>query len=202
MISVYKLKSRFQNLLRPVCRTLAHRGITPNQITWAGILLSLLSGVWIALMPESRWPLLWLPLALLLRMALNAVDGMLAREHSLQSRAGALLNEAGDVASDAFLYLPFALLPGVSAHLVSVTVVLAGLTEVVGLAAVGIGAPRGYQGPMGKSDRALVFGVLAFLLGAGIQAGRWADLLLVLVILLLLYTVWNRASAALKEPSP
>lgn len=153
-------------------------------------------------MPESRWPLLWLPLALLLRMALNAVDGMLAREHSLQSRAGALLNEAGDVASDAFLYLPFALLPGVSAHLVSVTVVLAGLTEVVGLAAVGIGAPRGYQGPMGKSDRALVFGVLAFLLGAGIQAGRWADLLLVLVILLLLYTVWNRASAALKEPSP
>jgi len=201
MISVYDLKPRFQNLLRPLCRTLAGWGITPNQVTWAALGLSLLSGLAVAAFPASRWPLLWLPVALLLRMALNAVDGMLAREHDMRTRAGALLNEAGDVASDAFLYLPFALIPGVSAPAVVGAVVLAGITEVVWLAAAGIGAARAYQGPMGKSDRALVFGLLAFLLGVGAPAGRWLDVLIILVNVLLLYTIYNRARAALKEPA-
>lgn len=44
-------------------------------------------------------PLLYLllPLWMLLRMALNAVDGMLAREFGQQSRLGAYLNELCDV---------------------------------------------------------------------------------------------------------
>jgi CDP-diacylglycerol--glycerol-3-phosphate 3-phosphatidyltransferase len=33
-------------------------------------------------------------------MALNAIDGMLAREHDMQSPLGAMLNELGDVLSD------------------------------------------------------------------------------------------------------
>jgi CDP-diacylglycerol--glycerol-3-phosphate 3-phosphatidyltransferase len=42
-------------------------------------------------------------------MALNAIDGMLAREHGQASRLGAVLNELGDVVADAGLYLPLAL---------------------------------------------------------------------------------------------
>ncbi len=38
-----------------------------------------------------------LPVWMLLRMALNAVDGMLAREFGQQSRLGAYLNELSDV---------------------------------------------------------------------------------------------------------
>jgi len=41
-------------------------------------------------------------------MALNAIDGMLAREFGQKSRLGACLNELCDVVSDATLYLPFA----------------------------------------------------------------------------------------------
>lgn len=42
-----------------------------------------------------------------IRMALNALDGMLARECNQQTRLGAILNETGDVISDIALYLPF-----------------------------------------------------------------------------------------------
>ena len=52
---------------------------------------------------------LLLPLWLFLRMALNAIDGMLAREFGQKSPLGAYLNEIGDVVSDAALYAPFAL---------------------------------------------------------------------------------------------
>ena len=53
--------------------------------------------------PEVRWPLLLIPVVLVLRMALNAIDGMLAREHGMRTRLGALLNELGDVISDSAL---------------------------------------------------------------------------------------------------
>ena len=49
-------------------------------------------------------------------MALNALDGMLAREFGQQSRLGAYLNELTDVVADAALIAPFALLPPFSAR--------------------------------------------------------------------------------------
>ena len=52
-----------------------------------------------------------LPIVLFIRMALNALDGMLARECNQQTRFGAILNETGDVISDIALYLPFLFLP-------------------------------------------------------------------------------------------
>ena len=67
--------------------------------------------------PNWQLPLLLLPLVLFLRMALNAIDGMMAREFGQKSRLGAVLNELGDVLSDACLYLPFALLAPVPAGL-------------------------------------------------------------------------------------
>jgi CDP-diacylglycerol--glycerol-3-phosphate 3-phosphatidyltransferase len=200
-MSIYDLKPRFQALLRPVCASLAAKGITANQITLLALLLSLASGCWILSAPGSPWPYLWLPVALFLRMALNAIDGMLAREHDQKSPAGALLNEMGDVLSDLFLYLPFAAAPGFVPEVVVAIVILAVLTETAGLAALLIGAPRNYRGPMGKSDRAFVFGLLAFLIGVGVPAAPWMDALLVLMILLLILTVWNRCRSALRETS-
>ena len=49
---------------------------------------------------RSMRVLLLLPAVLFLRMALNAIDGMLAREHNQKSALGAILNELGDVFSD------------------------------------------------------------------------------------------------------
>ena len=111
MVSVYTLKPGFQKMLRPLVARLAAAGVTANQVTLAATFGSLLVGAFVAVMYPARWPFLLVPVWLFGRMALNAVDGMLAREHNQKSRLGAYLNELGDVISDAAIYAPFALLP-------------------------------------------------------------------------------------------
>ncbi len=199
MATIYDLKPRFQALLRPVCGALARAGVTANQVTVAAALLSAAGGAAILWLPEARWPLLALPVVLFLRMALNAIDGMLAREHDMKSRLGAVLNELGDVVADAMLYLPLAAVPGVPGWLVAGLVMAGILVEMTGVVGIQIGASRRYDGPVGKSDRAFIFGLLAFLLGIGIGAGVWVDILLALGLALSGITVINRARKALAE---
>jgi CDP-diacylglycerol--glycerol-3-phosphate 3-phosphatidyltransferase len=198
MASIYELKSRFQALLRPAVNGLARMGATANQVTVAALLLSIATGALIAWSHGGRM-LLLLPAVLLARMALNAMDGMLAREHNQKSALGALLNELGDVVADAALYLPLAMVPGFDARLVAAVVILAILTEMTGALGVQIGASRRYDGPMGKSDRAFVFGVIGLLLGLGVHIERGLGVILIAMILLLMATVVNRARCALRE---
>ena len=198
-MTLYTIKPAFQNLLRPACSSLARAGVTANQVTLAAMLLSVVTGATLAILHEERWVLLLLPAALLVRMALNAIDGMLAREHAMQSALGGLLNELGDVVSDIALYVPFALIAGVSPVLVNAAIVLAVLSEMTGVAAVQVGASRRYDGPMGKSDRAFGFGLLAVLLGCGLDPGAWVNACLGIMALLTAATVLNRARAALEE---
>lgn len=50
-MSIYALKPKFQNLLRPLVRQLAAKGVTANQVTLIACLLSILLGVVLALFP-------------------------------------------------------------------------------------------------------------------------------------------------------
>ena len=198
-MTIYDLKPAFQNLLRPVCTRMAAYGATANQVTVVALILSVATGLVIAIQPNVSAILLLVPLVLFVRMALNAIDGMLAREHNMKSHLGAMLNELGDVISDTALYLPFALIPGVSPVLVTLVVALAMLSEMTGVVAVQIGASRRYDGPLGKSDRAFVFGALALLMGAGISPAPWVDWVLGGMLILLTLTVFNRARRSLAE---
>ena len=80
-------------MLRPICRWCAGHGISANAVTIAGVVLSIAGGAAVALSPDSKWPLLILPAILFVRMALNAIDGMLAKEHDMKSHLGAVLGE-------------------------------------------------------------------------------------------------------------
>jgi len=174
-------------------------GVTANQVTLLAIALSFATGGMIALYPDRKWPLLLVPATLFGRMALNAIDGMIAREHDMKTSLGAILNELGDVFSDVALYLPLTLVPGFDARLVVAVVVLAVVSEMAGVIGVQIGASRRYDGPMGKSDRAFVFGALCLALGLGAPAGIWIDVVLAVMALLLMLTIFNRCRGALKE---
>ena len=198
-MTLYDIKPKFQDLLRPTCNALARAGVTANQVTVGAMLLSVATGTALVLLHEERWALFLVPVALFLRMALNAIDGMLAREHDMQSALGGLLNELGDVISDIALYVPFGLIAGLAPVVVNAAVVFAVLGEMTGVIAVQIGASRRYDGPMGKSDRAFAFGLLAMLIGVGLEPGRWSDAFLTVIALLAAVTVINRARAALDE---
>lgn len=197
-MTLYDLKPAFQTLLRPLLRSLHRAGITANQITLLALLASLALGLLLTLHPAPALFLL-LPGFLLVRMALNAIDGMLAREFNQQSKLGAVLNEAGDVLSDAALYLPFAVLPGADAIAVVVMVLLANLTEFVGVIAQTVGAARRYDGPLGKSDRAFALGAYALLVGLYAPALAWSPWLFWALTALCALTCLNRARRALQE---
>jgi CDP-diacylglycerol---glycerol-3-phosphate 3-phosphatidyltransferase len=195
--TIYDLKPLFQGLLRPTAHALAGWGVTANQLTAAALALSACGGLALTLWPRERLPLLVLPALLLVRMALNALDGMLAREFDQASRLGALLNELGDVLADGLLYLPLGLVSGVPSLLLALVVVLGVISEMAGVVAVQIGGRRRYEGPLGKSDRAFAFGALALLLGLGVPAGAWTRLVLGVMVVLALLTIGNRARRAL-----
>jgi phosphatidylglycerophosphate synthase len=154
MPSIYDVKPKFQNLLRPSMRMLAAAGVSPNMVTLAAVAGSAAAG-WCGA-KHSLWAL---PLWLFLRMALNAIDGMMARELDRKSRIGAILNEAGDVVSDVILYGPLALLT--DPWPVNVFVFGSVLTEFCGVLMQALDGVRRYEGPMGKSDRAFAVGFLA-----------------------------------------
>jgi CDP-diacylglycerol--glycerol-3-phosphate 3-phosphatidyltransferase len=202
MASIYDIKPAFQKLLRPLTRALASAGVTANQVTVAAALLSAAVGACIWFRPIDRWPLLLLPAFLFVRMALNAIDGMLAREHNMKSRLGAVLNEIGDVLADTALYLPLAVVPGFTPWPVVIITILAIVSEMTGVVAVQIGATRRYDGPMGKSDRAFVFGLLALLVGLGVQPDPWMPWVLALIGGLLGVTIVRRARRAIAEIPP
>lgn len=199
MPSLYDIKPRFQALLRPTAARLARAGVSANAVTLLAAGLSVLLGLVLAV---TGWPwlLLLYPPFLLLRMGLNAVDGMLAREFFRPTPLGALLNEAGDMVSDAALYLPLALLLPAPPWLIVVTVLLAVIGEAVGITAQAIGAKRRYDGPFGKSDRALAFSALALAAYFNILApALWMPFVLGALLLLAALTILNRMRAALAE---
>ena len=198
VMTVYALKSRFQSILRPACRFLAAHGVTANQVTVAATVLSAVVGSLVWLSSGARWALVVFPCALFARMALNALDGMLAREHGMGSDVGAMLNELGDVVSDAALYLPLAVVPGCSAPLVVMAVVLAALSEMVGVLGVQFGGGRRYDGPMGKSDRAAAFGLLSLAFASGAPRETWPHAVMAGIVVLLVVTIFRRAGKALQ----
>lgn len=200
MATVYDLKPKFQALLRPLLKPLRAVGFTPNGLTLLALLLSGAAGAAVATFAgnEPLW-LLVLPAWLFLRMALNALDGMMAREMALTSPLGGFLNEAGDVVSDACLYLPFALVSPPGAAAVVVFVLLAALTELCGVTAQALGASRRYDGPMGKSDRAFWVGALALATALWPQVGRYWPLVFWALAALSALTCAVRVARALGE---
>lgn len=201
-MTIYDLKPKFQNLLRPIVRQLFEAGITANQVTLAALGLSIIVGALLAIFP-SPYLFILLPFVLFIRMALNAIDGMLAREHNQKSHLGAMLNELGDVISDVALYLPFVLIFPHAFWWILLILFLSVLTEFIGVIAQAIGASRRYDGPVGKSDRAFVFGALGLFvcIFPQLMTASWINILFIIFALLLSYTCYNRIRRALTELS-
>lgn len=193
--TLYDIKPAFVRLLAPLVELFARRGVTPNQLTGAALLLSAAGGaaLWLA---RSRAVALAVAVLLLVRMALNAVDGALARRTGLSSRAGEVFNEVSDVVADAVLYVPLIFVTSAPAALPLAFVLLAGWTELCGVAAKAAGGTRRYDGPLGKSDRALAVGAFLVACAAGVPAGRWEAWFFGALCLLSLWTCGNRLRRA------
>jgi CDP-diacylglycerol--glycerol-3-phosphate 3-phosphatidyltransferase len=154
MTGLYAIKPRFQQALRPVEDWLVRRRVHPDELTLAALGLSVAGGVAIACSPALPPLLLAVPLVVLARLALNALDGQVARRLGLARPWGEVLNEVSDRGADLALLGGVLFLPGIhpawSAALIAV--LLASYTGIAGRAA---GGRRQYGGLMGKADRML-----------------------------------------------
>lgn len=198
-MSIYDLKPKFQNLLRPIVIKLEQRGVTANQVTLTACAISVILGLILTALSGYHWLFILIPIWLFVRMALNAIDGMLAREFNQKSRLGGYLNEITDVVSDAALYLPFAFVHPFDALQIGLIIWLSALTEFCGVLGQVQGKTRRYDGPLGKSDRAFLFGLLGLVyvfvpvLPDFLYGLLWVD------IILLIVTCVNRVKSGLAE---
>ena len=192
MISIYQLKPRFQSLLRPLARYCAKAGISANIVTVFAMMLSLALGTLLDSAGQHRALFMLLPLWMFLRMALNAIDGMLAREFGQKTALGAYLNELTDVISDAALYLPFVLITPFGWASIGAVVFLSTVSEMAGALGPMIGAERRYDGPMGKSDRAFVFGVLGLWVGLTPNLPAWLFWIMPVISAAIVLNIFNR----------
>ena len=174
-MTLYQIKPLFQSLLRPTMFWLYKHHVTANHITLAALALSLITGLLLMLVAQPILFLL-LPIVLFIRMALNALDGMLARECNQQTR----------------LFLPES-----NASLVILMLFCTILTEFCGLLAQTINGVRSYAGPFGKSDRALIFGLWGLAVAIYPQWMQWNNLLWSIASILLLWTAINRCRSVL-----
>jgi len=198
MISIYKIKPAFQKLLTPILTSLHKLGVTANQITWSSIFLSLLIGISFWYANNDRGLFLALPVGLLIRMALNALDGMMARVYNQQSKKGEVLNELGDILSDLFIFFPLLKFENRMVYLIVVFICLSIVNEVAGLLGKVISGQRRYDGPMGKSDRAFVLGIYGILSYFAVDFHQYSFWIFSAIILLLVVSTTIRIKKALE----
>ena len=199
MISIYKLKPKFQKLLMPLLKLLYGLGVTPNFLTVFTILFSFFIGYLLFLGIENKIYFLFVSLGLLFRMMLNALDGMMATTYNLKSKEGEILNEIGDVLSDIAIYFPFIYFSSVSIELVIIFISLSVINEFCGLLSKSISGVRRYDGPMGKSDRAFFVGIICIVLFFTNTILVYIDYIFLTAIILMIISSYLRLTKSLKD---
>src|SRR4051812_50059257 len=96
MAGIYLLKPTFQRSLGGIERWLIARRVHPDWLTGAALVLSIGGGGCLYFAPERLWLLALVPIVALVRTALNALDGLVARETGLARAWGGGLDEPSD----------------------------------------------------------------------------------------------------------
>ena len=199
MISIYKLKPKFQKLLMPLVKLLHNVGIQPNFLTVFTIIFSFFIGYLLFLGIDNQIYFLFVSLGLLIRMMLNALDGMMATTYNLKSKKGEVLNEIGDILSDIAIYFPFIYFKSLSLELIIIFISLSVINEFCGLLAKSVSGIRRYDGPMGKSDRAFLVGIICIVLYFTKTILIYLDYIFLIAIILMIISSCLRLTKSLKN---
>ena len=165
-MGLYDMKPKFRWLLSGLLPWL--KPVHPDVLTWGAVASSVTAAILLSYGPRCRWIFLIIPVLLFIRIALNALDGLLAEATGKARPFGEVLNEATDRLSDLAILFGIAYSPLSSIHWGAPAIAAVLFSSYIGILGKAVGAGRQYGGLLGKADRMLLFGAIciaAFFVG-------------------------------------
>lgn len=163
------IASRRSPIWQHLAKWLAHRGVSPNGISLAGMGCGIAAGIALAATSQmGGWEsFAWLAGAtfIQLRLLANLLDGMVAIESGRASPVGELYNEVPDRVSDTASLVGAGYAVGgdiVFGYLAACAALFTAYVRAMGKVA---GAPQEYCGPMAKQHRMALLTVVALYCG-------------------------------------
>lgn len=153
-MGIYSIKPTFQKFLNPIKNLFIKWKVHPTTINIFALIISLTGGL--ALYFSNTYPLLllYIPLMAFVRTALNALDGLVARELKIKNQKfGEVLNELSDRLSDVVIFLGIAFSSFVNVYLALTVIILILISSYIAILSKAAGGKRRYEGIMGKADR-------------------------------------------------
>jgi phosphatidylglycerophosphate synthase len=207
-MALYDAKPKFRAALSPIAGALSW--LHPDAITLAGLAASgaALACVALGATAGGRGWLLFVPVLLGIRIACNALDGLVAQQTGQARAFGEVVNEGVDRLSDALLFLGLALTRWASWPAAAVAAVAILGASYVGTLGKAVGAGRQYGGWFGKADRMLWYGATAVAAWAhglhpvtigGVHFRSVFDVLLAASALLAVLTIVQRVARIRQE---
>ncbi len=198
-MNIYSTKPRFQKFLDPAKNLFIKLGISPTAINILALVASVIGGLLIYYSPFNIWLLAYIPFIAFIRIALNALDGLVARETKAKNQKfGEVLNEFIDRLSDIAFFLGVAFTSYVNFKLALITLVFILVSSYMGIAGKSAGGSRQYKGLMGKADRMfwLSFAAVFILIFKNLEIMNWV---LWFMLALVVITILQRFFAIKKE---
>jgi len=182
-MEIYSIKPYFQKVLSPLANLFVKLKIHPTIINLMALIFSICTGVFLFFKNDFYSLLLFVPVLVFIRIAFNALDGMVARGLNVSSAKGEVYNEFFDRLSDIFIFtglafsfiltrdrivsfllsfryfscinctLKTAIAVNINFILGFIFIILVLLNSYLGILAKSAGGKRIYAGILGKADR-------------------------------------------------
>ena len=198
-MGIYSIKPKFQQSLSPIKKFLIKKKIHPTQINIFALIISITGGL--ALYYAKEYPLLliYIPIMAFVRTALNALDGMIARETKIKNtKFGEVLNEFTDRISDVVIFLGIAFAPYSSFKISSIAIIIILLNSYLSIVSKAAGGSRQYGGLTGKADRMIYLSVASILVLI-LNNYEIMNYLMIILIITTLITMIQRFFSIKKE---
>lgn len=198
-MGIYSIKPKFQKFLSPIKNLFIRYKVHPTTINILSLIISLSGGI--SLYLSGKYPLLliYIPFMAFIRTALNALDGLVARELKIKNQKfGEVLNEITDRFSDVVIFLGLAFVAYVNLSLGLITIILILLNSYLSILSKAAGGSRQYGGLVGKADR-MFYLSLASILVLIFKDTNIMNYLLIFLIITTIITFIQRFIATKKE---